>query len=57
MKEKPIFQPSFGNQPEQLIRRNDILEAGEGFIRDQKSPIKGFNAGALGFSLYQILQI
>ena len=114
IKKKPIFQPSFGNRPEQLIGRNDILDqltsdlqsypgsaeratlivgqrgmgktallielaeraknhdfitarvtcgetmldnliemlqrAGAGFIRDQKSPIKGFNAGALGFS-------
>ena len=115
MKEKPIFQPSFGNRPEQLIGRNDVLDrlmsdlqsypgsaeratllvgqrgmgktallieladrakkhdfitarvtcgetmldnliemlqkAGAGFIREQKSPIKGFNAGALGFSI------
>ena len=114
MNDRPIFQPSFGNRPEQLIGRDEVLaglindlqtypgsaervtllvgqrgmgktalliemadrakkhdfitarvtcgeamldnliemlqRAGAGFIRDSKSPIKGFSAGALGFS-------
>ena len=114
MNDRPIFQPSFGNRPEQLIGRDEVLaglindlqtypgsyeratllvgqrgmgktallleiadraksinyiaarvtcgekmldnliemlqRAGESVIREQKHPIKGFSAGALGFS-------
>ena len=114
MDKKPIFRPSFGNRPDQLIGRDDVLDkvteglqsyrgsaeratllvgqrgmgktallleigdraiamdyvtarvtcnesmlenliemlqrAGEQFIKEPKSPIKGFSAGALGFS-------
>ena len=114
MNDRPIFQPSFGNRPEQLIGRDEVLaglindlqtypgsyeratllvgqrgmgktallleiadraksinyitarvtcgenmldnliemlqRAGESVIREQKNPIKGFSAGALGFS-------
>lgn len=114
MDKKPVFRPSFGNRPEQLIGRDDVLDkvteglqsyrgsaeratllvgqrgmgktallleigdratgmdyvtaritcnesmlenliemlqrAGEKFIKDTKPSIKGFSAGALGFS-------
>jgi Cdc6-like AAA superfamily ATPase len=26
IKKKPVFQPSFGNRPEQLVGRNDVLD-------------------------------
>ena len=115
MDKKPVFRPSFGNRPDQLIGRDEVLDkiteglqsyrgsaeratllvgqrgmgktallleigdradsmdyitarvtcnesmlenliemlqrAGEKFIKEIKTPIKGFSAGALGFSI------